>query len=46
LAAVDDFDREVALVRQNQELMAFLEQRSRPSRTCTIEEARKILEID
>ncbi|HKI20977.1 MAG TPA: hypothetical protein VKA15_24000 [Isosphaeraceae bacterium] len=46
LAEVDDFDREVALVRQNQELMEFLEQRSRPSQTYTIEEAREILELD
>jgi hypothetical protein len=46
LAEIDDFDREVELVRQNQELMAFLEQRSRPSKTYTIEEARQILEID
>jgi hypothetical protein len=46
LAEVDDFDREVALVRQNQELMDFLDQRSRPSKTYTIEEARKILELD
>jgi hypothetical protein len=46
LAEVDDFDREVELVRQNQELMEFLEQRSRPSQTYTIEEARKILELD
>jgi predicted RNase H-like HicB family nuclease len=38
----DEFD----LVCQNQELMEFLEQRSRPSQTYTIEEARKILEID
>ncbi len=37
LAEVDDFDREVALVRQNQELMEFLEHRSRPSQTSTID---------
>ena len=37
---------EVAFVRQNQELMEFLEQRSRPSQTYTIEEARRILELD
>lgn len=43
---VDDFDREVARVRQNQELMEFLDQRSRPSKTYTIDEARKLLEID
>jgi hypothetical protein len=46
LAEVDDFDREVALVRQNQELMEFLEQRSLPGQTYTIDEARKILELD
>lgn len=46
LAEVDDFDREVALVRQNRELMEFLDQRSRPSKTYTIDEARKLLKID
>jgi hypothetical protein len=42
----DAFEREVALVRQNQELMDFLGQRSRPSKTYTIDEARKLLGID
>ncbi len=46
LAEIDDFDREVALIRQNQELMEFLDKRSEPGQTYTIEEARKILEID
>ena len=46
LAEIDDFDREVALVRQNQELMDLLDQRSEPGPTYTIEEARRILEID
>jgi hypothetical protein len=46
LAEVDDFEREVALARQNQELMELLDQRSRPSKTYSIEEARKILGID
>jgi hypothetical protein len=46
LAEVDDFEREVALVRQNQELMDFLDQRSRPSKTFTIDQARELLEID
>ena len=41
-----DFDREVALVLQNQELMEFLDQRSESGPTYTIEEARRILEID
>jgi predicted RNase H-like HicB family nuclease len=42
----DEFEREVALVRQNQELMELLDQRSRPSKTYTIERARELLEID
>ena len=46
LAEVDDFEREVERVRQNQELMELLDQRSRPSKTYTIEQARKILGID
>jgi predicted RNase H-like HicB family nuclease len=45
-AEVDGFELEVALVRQNQELMAFLDQRSEPGQTYSIEEARKILEAD
>jgi predicted RNase H-like HicB family nuclease len=43
---VDEFEQEVALVRQNVELMEFLDQRSRPSTTYTIDEARKLLGID
>jgi hypothetical protein len=46
LAEIDDFEREVALVRRNQELMEFLDQRSELGQTYTIEQARKILEID
>ena len=46
LAEVDEFEREVALVRQNQELMEFLDQRSHPNKTYTIDEARKLLGID
>jgi hypothetical protein len=42
----DEFEREVALVRQNQELMEFLDQRSRPGKTHTIDEARRLLGID
>jgi predicted RNase H-like HicB family nuclease len=43
---IDDFDREVALARQNRELMEFLDPRSRPNKTYTIDEARRILDID
>jgi predicted RNase H-like HicB family nuclease len=46
LAEVDDFEREVSLVGLNQELMEFLDDRSRSGRTYTIEEARKHLGID
>jgi predicted RNase H-like HicB family nuclease len=42
----EEFEGEVALVRQNQELMEFLDQRSRPSTAHTIDEARKLLGID
>ena len=42
----EDFEHEVVLVRQNHELMEFLDQRSRPSKTYTIDEARKLLGID
>ena len=40
-----DFEREVARVRQNQELMEFLDRRAEPGQTYTIEQARKILGI-
>jgi hypothetical protein len=43
---LQEYEQEVALVRQNEKLMEFLDQRSRPSKTCTIEEARKLLGID
>jgi hypothetical protein len=46
LAEIDDFEREVALVRQNQELMEFLDRRSEPGPTYTLGEARRILELD
>jgi predicted RNase H-like HicB family nuclease len=42
----DELDREIALIRQNQELMEFLDERSHPSKTYTIDEARKLLGID
>lgn len=46
LAEIDEFDREVALVRQHPELMELLERRARPERTYSLEEARDILGID
>jgi hypothetical protein len=43
---LQEFEEEVSLVRQNQELMEFLDRRSRPSQTYTIDEARKLLGIE
>lgn len=45
LAEVDDFDREIELVRQNQELMRFLDNRSKETKTFTSEQVRKQLKI-
>lgn len=39
----DDFDAEIAAVVKNQELMKLLEERSRPQKTYTVEEAKKKL---
>jgi len=48
LAEVEDlpFDQEVELVRQQSELMQFLDQRSRAGRTISLDEARKALGLD
>ena len=45
LAELDDFNREVELVRQHEELMGFLAQRSRETKAYTLKEARKILNL-
>ena len=45
LAEVNDFSREVELVRQHQELMGFLGQRSRETKTYTLKEARERLDL-
>ena len=36
LAEIDNFDREVELIRQHQELMNFLDERSREQKTLTL----------
>ena len=46
LAEVDDFDTEIALVRQNEELMALLEQRSREKKTYTLQQVREQLGLE
>jgi len=43
IAAVDDFDREIQLQRQNKEFMRFLDERGREKATITAEEARRSL---
>lgn len=46
LAEVDDFAQELALVREQQDLMAFLDQRSAPSRTHTLDQVRETLGLE
>jgi len=43
LAEVDDFDTEIDLVRQNEELMALLAERSREKKTYTLQQVREQL---
>jgi hypothetical protein len=43
LAEVDDFDTEIAQVRQNEELMALLAERSREKKIYTLQEVREQL---
>jgi hypothetical protein len=40
LAEIDDFDREIELMRGNQRLMAFLDARGRKTRTVSSDEVR------
>jgi hypothetical protein len=39
----DDFDAEIEATRENRELMELLDERSRPQKTYTVEEAKKKL---
>jgi hypothetical protein len=43
LAEVDDFDTEIDLVRQNEELMTLLAERSREKKTYTLQQVREQL---
>lgn len=45
LAEVDNFDRELELTRQNEELMDFLDRRSEKEETYTLEEVKQQLGI-
>jgi hypothetical protein len=43
LSAVDDFDREIALTRQNEKLMALLDERARQTTTVPLDEVKRQL---
>ena len=46
LAEIENFDREVELTRQNQELMNFLDERSREQKTLTLNQVRQRLGLE
>lgn len=46
LTAVDEFDREVALARQNETLMDFLELRAKQTRTIPLADVKEQLGLD
>ena len=45
LSAIDDFDIEIAQTRQNEKLMALLEERARQTRTVPLDEVQRRLGI-
>ena len=45
VAEIDDFDREIELIRQNEELMRFLDERSKETTTYSLSEVRKQLNL-
>ena len=46
LAEIDDFGDEIALMRENKELMAFLDERSKSKGKYSLAEVRKMLKLD
>ena len=46
VAEVDDFEIEISRVRQNEELMQFLAERSKETKTYSLSEARKLLDLE
>ncbi len=46
LAEMDDFDREIELTRQNKELMEFLDERSRETKTYSLAQVKQELGIE
>ena len=45
LAEIDDFDREIELTRRNKELMKFLDERGKQSKTLKASEVREQLRL-
>ena len=45
LAGTDDFDKEIALIRQHDELMQFLNHRSKTTKTYTLNQVREKLDL-
>jgi hypothetical protein len=45
LAKVDDFDREIELARQNDKLMAYLDERARERATILLDDFKKELRL-
>jgi len=45
VAELDDFEREVKLIRQNKELMKFLEDRSKEKKTFTLDQVKEQLNL-
>lgn len=46
VAELDDFDREIQLIRENAELMAFLDERSQDTTTYTLAQVRQHLGLN
>jgi hypothetical protein len=46
LAEVDDFEPEIALIREQPELLALLAERSRSNKTYSTEQVKEILGLD
>ena len=46
LAEVDDIDQEIALINRNPDLLEFLKERSKPSKTFTRDQLRETLGLN
>ena len=46
LAEIDDFNHEISLIREQKTLMEFLDQRSSPAKTFTLDQVRETLGLN